>query len=371
MRAAARRATIAAETEMTLRHALAVAGLALLLTALGGGAPVWRPLPAAPIPGRIVASAVWTGSRMLVWGGTRQGRERSDGAAYDPVTRTWRRLPDAPAGTEGGYGAAAWTPEGMVVFAANSPDGPVGTAVYDLQANRWRSLPAGPLGIRESYASVWTGTELLVVGGNSGDALAKPTGALLDPRTGAWRVPRTLAALPGLMPSGAVWTGTRALVAGLLRNRTPVLLSFDPRTNALRRTALPEAGLALVGWTGSRALFTRSTTPTAPPALLLYDPAAGTWAHAAAAPCAPPASGYSQSVWAGGRFVAACGTNRLQVYRPRTNRWRILAAGPSPLNRLSWGANVWTGTTLISWSGTVKKPFNPMPAVGASIVLGR
>ena len=48
---------------------------------------------------RMRHSAVWTGSRMIVWGGDTGGDPRypagiySNGGAYDPVTDTWYWIP--------------------------------------------------------------------------------------------------------------------------------------------------------------------------------------------------------------------------------------------------------------------------------------
>lgn len=51
-----------------------------------------RPVLDAPIPVRWNPSAVWTGEEVIVWG----GEGRVDGAAYDPVTNSWRRIANAP-----------------------------------------------------------------------------------------------------------------------------------------------------------------------------------------------------------------------------------------------------------------------------------
>ena len=152
----------------------------------------WQALPAAPIVGRLGPSAVWTGTEMIVWGGYARSEDvgqASDGAAYNPTTGAWRTTAPSPSGVQGGA-AVAWTGDEMVVWASNSPDGPVGAAVYDPATDSWRRLPAGPLGKRESFSSVWTGKELTVVGGNLGDTLAKPMAAALDPRPApgaSWR----------------------------------------------------------------------------------------------------------------------------------------------------------------------------------------
>jgi hypothetical protein len=48
----------------------------------------WRVLPAAPISGRCQNAAVWTGTELIVWGGTEAcgsyGRQLADGAALTP-----------------------------------------------------------------------------------------------------------------------------------------------------------------------------------------------------------------------------------------------------------------------------------------------
>jgi hypothetical protein len=49
----------------------------------------WSPLPRSPLRGRFGHVAVWTGTRMLIWGGhparqTDPERPFTDGAAYTP-----------------------------------------------------------------------------------------------------------------------------------------------------------------------------------------------------------------------------------------------------------------------------------------------
>jgi hypothetical protein len=50
----------------------------------------WSALPASPLPGRADPVAVWTGHKMIVWGGTipraTTTRFFTDGAAYTPRT---------------------------------------------------------------------------------------------------------------------------------------------------------------------------------------------------------------------------------------------------------------------------------------------
>lgn len=382
---------------MTIRHLVTGAIATLLMAAcaplasVNPGAPLrnaasaqasWRPLPPAPIPGRLGASTVWTGREMIVWGGVTRSASghvapRSDGAVYNPAKRTWRRIATAPSGVLGGGGpAAAWTGSQMVVWVSNSPDGPAGGALYDLRRNTWRRLPKGPLGVREQYASVWTGSELLIFGGHGGDTFATPTAAALDPRTGAWRRLQALDSIIGLgTVNGALWDGREAFVSGILsRHRVadrPILLAFSPKSGKLRQidlskapvTPLQRRQLDPVGRSGSELVFWAGGPSSSP--VVRYNPTTDRWTKAAAAPCRP----YRQIAWAGARLVVACATDRLESYDARTNSWSATKPGPSPLNSRTSSEIAWTGSDLIVWSGAAAARYNPTPGDGASVAV--
>ena len=346
----------------------------------------WRALPPAPVAGRVDASVVWTGREMIVWGGvTRtasgQATARSDGAAYNPRTRRWQRIADAPAGVLGGGGpAAVWTGSRMVVYVGNSPDGPAAAAAYDPRTNTWKRLATGPLRVREQYASVWTGKELLVFGGHSGDVPATPTAAGLNPATGKWRELKALDAIAGLaVVNGAVWDGRQAIVAGQLyrasnRFSGPILFTFDPKTNKVRRIDLSKAPLSAfqrmnlrpLGWSGSEIVFVAGA-PSSATVVVRYTPATGRWRAAKAAACKLQ----GQIVWAGGRLVTGCGADRVQIYNPSSDSWSTIKSRLSPLSSREGSAIAWTGTELIVWSGLTATRFNPTPGDGVSLVLGR
>jgi hypothetical protein len=283
----------------------------------------------------------------------------------------------------GGGSAVTWTGREMVVWAGNSPDGPAGGAVYDPRANTWRRLPHGPLGVREGYVSAWTGSELLIFGGHTG-AVATPTAAAVNPRTGTWRTLRALNAVTGLaLANGAVWDGREAFVSGNVSDRRgrivrAILLAFDPKSGALRRIDLGKAPLdsgqrarlSPIAWTGAEVVFSTGRDPSSSSlGVVRYNPATGRWKKASAAPCALPATG-TQVTWIGNRLAAACGTDGLQIYTPRTDAWRAIKPGPSPLNSREGSAIAWTGTDLILWSGAANRRGNPTPADGASLGLG-
>ena len=191
-----------------------------------------------------------------------------------PTTRAWRTIAAPPAGVLGDAGnGAVWTGTSAVFWAGNSPDGPAAGAVYDPAQNSWRLLPKGPLGAREGYSSEWTGKELLLIGGTSGDQIASPAAAAVDPRTGAWRLLPALDAVIGLQATGTVWDGRQVFVWGsrsLCPERgsacteyRPFFATYDPATDALHSIDLANAPADLdrlnpVAWTGADVLFATS-----------------------------------------------------------------------------------------------------------------
>jgi len=327
---------------------------------------------------------------MVVWGGrTLGGNATRAGAAYNPRTRTWRRIATAPAEVRGGA-AAFWTDREILAWASQSPAEPsatFGTAAYNPATNRWRRLPAGPLGKRENFVSVWTGKQLIVLGGNAGDTKATPTAAAFTPSTGQWRVLNGLDRLnpfPNL--SGAVWDGRRVIVPGARCAGTcppgmlgPFLAALDPATDTAslidQETARFEWNrLTPVRWTGRDVVFqARGSAVGIPPAtsvaFVKVRRAYNDWRVGPAGPCTVT-DDFTQTAWLGQRFAAACGTDALQIYRLGSNKWRLISPGPSPFNSRAGSAVVWTGRDLIVWSGQLLTKGNPTPSDGASLVLG-
>jgi N-acetylneuraminic acid mutarotase len=83
----------------------------------------WRPLSSAGAPSaRVGHTAVWTGRLMIVWGGmaTRCADGSSgacnDGAAYDPAADQWRPLAVSSVAAARAGHVAAWTGSSMVVW---------------------------------------------------------------------------------------------------------------------------------------------------------------------------------------------------------------------------------------------------------------
>jgi hypothetical protein len=143
----------------------------------------WRALAPAPIGARAGLS-VWTGEELLVWGTALRMHPRpQDGAAYDPRSDSWRTIADAP--IELTDATAVWTGEEMIVFGAalhggNFPETKTAIgAAYDPETDAWRRLPDSALSPQASTAA-WTGRELVAWDYLNGTAA-------YEPRENRWR----------------------------------------------------------------------------------------------------------------------------------------------------------------------------------------
>lgn len=198
---------------------------------LAPGSSTWRTLPTtgAPSPRRYHA-AVWTGSELLVWGGsggTFPDVALADGAAYDPRLDRWRAISAAGAPSARWAHTAVWTGSELLVFGGlgcgQDASGPRLCGVggrYRADGDRWAPMRAdGAPSPRSGHSAVWTGTEMWIWGGAAeqcADGSSGPCadGAAYDPARDRWR-PLLASERPTARAGHvATWTGTEMLVWG-------------------------------------------------------------------------------------------------------------------------------------------------------------
>jgi hypothetical protein len=237
----------------------------------------WSRIADAPVGALVQPLGVWTGTELVVWGGLPAPAAPGStvwGAAYDPSTETWRTLEGRP---DVAFGAAVWTGHELVVVGTMvGGDHTVAAAAWDPSTGAWRSLPAPPshIVLTRSSRLVWTGTELLAFP-DFGDA------ARLDPTEGAWR-PIPASPLGERVGSLFVWTGREVLqlgggtpVGGDSAVEQPGSAAYDPATDRWRSIDdVPGRDIGLPVLTGRGLVLVSQTGGSS----LRFDDADGRWA---------------------------------------------------------------------------------------------
>jgi hypothetical protein len=313
-----------------------VLALALLAVAPLEAGWVWEPVGRQGGPGsRAYAVVVWTGRELVVWGGLPFGIDQpwqNDGWRYDPAGDSWSPLPVADAPEARQFPVGVWTGHELVVWGGHRPDLPFGSlqsgACYRPAENRWRPMTlAGAPSRRGDHTLTWTGSEVVVWGGENGTSYLN-TGGRYDPATDSWTAMTTTGAPKRRADHTAVWTGSKLVVWG-----GSVLLS---------------------GGTGSYYYAHRTD-------FAAYDPVHGGWV-AGATDGAPAARSEHSAVWTGSRMLVWGGWSSTAVYQQGLRRdggsldgvpgtWTELPLAGAPAGRAGHGA-VWSGREMIVWGGS-------------------
>jgi N-acetylneuraminic acid mutarotase len=311
-------------------------------------------------------TAVWTGTEMIVWGGTGEVLAlRGDGLRYDPALDTWRPISSAGAPSARRAHTAVWTGSRMVVWGGettvSSRDWTNTGGRYDPVADVWSptSTAGAPEG-RTSHIMVWTGSRVVVWGGDTVTNNEVQTGGRYDPVADTWQGTSTLLAPAGRSVPTSVWTGSRVVVWGGFVSGVggldtggrydPVADTWSPVTT----TGAPAGRwLHTAVWSGSRMIVWGGTSPSGGATNTggRYDPAADAWAPTSTVD-APTARGGHAAVWTGARMVVwgGGGTTIGGRYDPATDSWAPMTTSAAPSAR-NYPSMVWTGSRVIVWGG--------------------
>jgi N-acetylneuraminic acid mutarotase len=178
----------------------------------------WRPMSPVGAPAvRARATLIWTGSRILVWGGivSSFGGVADTGGIYDPSSDTWGPITDVGAPVARHSHTAVWTGTEMLIWGGGDTSTSNTGARYNPQSDTWRSMSmdACPLSARLGHSAVWNGTEMIVWGGFSQGNYFN-SGARYDPLNDSWLRTSNVNAPTPRMGHKAFWTGTNMLIWG-------------------------------------------------------------------------------------------------------------------------------------------------------------
>jgi hypothetical protein len=251
-------------------------------------------------------------------------------------------------------------------FEPNSLPGPSGpeVSVSDLRAYTWRSLPAAPIAARVDAATVWTGREMIVWGGQTSSLQLRGDGAAYQPSSHSWQLLPPGPLSPRISPT-AVWSAGRLVMWGgstaQPQDRMYDGATYDPTTRSW--TSMPAAPIQAYQWiqafsTGATVTFLATTGRSDPSAIhaYSYDVATNTWTTLPALrlPMKPQlltvtalAVGSTVLVWADWGSLAGSPYG-IDTYALDTSssRW-ALASVVQPAAGLDEGQPVWTGQVLI------------------------
>lgn len=307
----------------------------------------------APSPRRD-ATAIWTGSEMIIWGGY-DGTYLNTGGRYDPITDSWQPIStvNAPGGCS--TPVSVWTGQEMIVWCGRNITGNRGGR-YNPVTDTWQTISTlnAPGGLSHSTA-VWTGAEMIVWGGYG--TTYSNSGGRYNPSTDTWQpTTRTGAPEPRVYHT-AVWSGDEMIIWG--GDGGPFVFigdtggRYDPVTDSWRDVSssgfLNNKVGHVASWTGSEMVVWNGNTNSGS-----YNPLTDSWGNIATI-YALVERDLPLSAWTGTQMIVWGGKTLTPInsggsYNPVTDSWLLMTFAGAPSGR-SYGVSVWTGTEFIIWGG--------------------
>jgi N-acetylneuraminic acid mutarotase len=314
-------------------------------------------------------TAVWTGTEMIVWGGG-----LDTGGIYTPSTDSWRNTSTTNAPTARSGHRAVWSGTEMIVWGGGGYTDTTGGR-YNPVTDSWTatSTTGAPTG-RDSHVAVWTGTEMIVWGGfgQVGQTFKYlKTGGRYNPDTDSWTATSTTNAPDRRGGHVAVWTGTEMIVWGGDKGLYNEIFNsggrYNPVTDSWIATAInnaPDRRIdSEVVWTGNEMIIWGGWNDSGPPSLNTggrYNPSTDSWV-ATSLTGAPSARYNHTQVWTGSEMIVWGGSTAYRSgyfntggrYDPAADSWTATSTYKAPTPRNGHTA-VWTGSEMIVWGGEIE-----------------
>lgn len=198
----------------------------------------WGAMSPSPAKLRAGFSITWTGSEMVIIGGADEEHtypyNGPTAAAYDPLTDTWRvpHLGNDPK-FQRGFHTTVWTGSKILVWGGFEPNScSTQGYVYDpvTDSSRLMSIEGAP-STRAFHTAVWTGRAMFVWGGRALDKDCREAGrlndgAMYDPVTDRWTSP-SIPQVKGVSRHQALMLDDRVMIWGGVDDNSDA--SFDNR----------------------------------------------------------------------------------------------------------------------------------------------
>jgi len=335
--------------------------------------------------------AFWTGSRMLVWGGTFTSTgtfgsgeaPRNDGALYDPVANNWTFISstDAPSPRRG-Y-SAIWTGTDLMVWGGYAIVGSFITtrtnfndgARYNLAANTWTPMSlVGAPSRRSDHSAIWSGSQMIVWGGLYAETFGGSTnyndGARYNPGANTWSALATSAATPtSRYGHTAAWLGNGMVVwggtdgANLFNSGAryyPGANTWSNMVNAGRPAA--RSGHTVVTTASEMILWGGQNESMFLDIGGRYNLSTDIWQATPRTGDRSTRRGHT-AIWTGSEFLVWGGFDGESYldtggrFNPALNSWAPITTNNAPTARMAHSA-IWTGTEMIVWGGNNTNALN-------------
>ena len=314
----------------------------------------------APYCNYIDCISVWTGTEMVVWSRPR-GTNLEDGGKYNPITDSWQEISISNASELFSFSSSVWTGEEIILWGTEGGSGSDPSTTkgikYNPTTDSWSDVSnIGAPSLRMFHSAVWTGEEMIIWGGSEGQF--EPdlnTGGKYNPVTDTWTEISSINAPTPRADHEAVWTGSEMIIWGGEYNTQPEVnpggkynpendlwtpISLNPFKNySNRRSSV---------WTGSKMIVWHTVGS-------IYDPETDSWTEVSNENAPSHRGGFS-NVWTGDEMIIWGGSRGLAVntggrYHPESNTWLATpTSGGLNSPRIEY-TTVWTGAEMILWGG--------------------
>jgi N-acetylneuraminic acid mutarotase len=327
-------------------------------------AGTWQPVTLNGAPySRSSHSAIWTGTEMIIWGGTSNTGLLDTGGRYNPATDSWQPVSTINAPAARYYHTAVWTGSEMIVWGGIDQNGTYlnNGARYDPSTDTWQPMSTvdAPTA-RRWHTAVWIGSEMIVWGGDDQNHTRLNTGARYNPILDTWRPVSTIAAPTARSSHTAVWSGLEMIVWGGSGFPTNIGGRYDPVTDtwrAMSSTTAPTSRTEHTAvWTGSEMIVWGGYSGSFEQSGGIYDPATDSW-QTTSLTCAPLGRFRHIAFWTGTQMIVWGGRNGTAdlntggVYDPSSGTWHATQFLGAPKKMYS-PAGIWNGSTMIVWEET-------------------
>ena len=276
---------------------------------------------------------------------------------------TWTptSITNAPAAR--GSHTAVWTGSEMIVWGGNGGSSFNTGGRYDPGTDSWTSTSTvNAPSARNGHTVVWTGNEMIVWGGDDGQA--SNTGGRYNPATNTWVATSITNAPSGRELHTAIWTGDKMIVWGGDDGSSDLNTGgkYDSGTDTWMATSTTNAPggreLHTAVWTGSEMIVWGGSNGIPLNTGGRYNPGTNTWTATSTTNVPSLRAGHT-AVWTGNEMIVWGGFddnfnifNTGARYNPETNSWIATSISNAPEGRFSHTA-VWTGSEMIVWGGRV------------------